>query len=63
MGAMPIYAIVAVLSGGGGALATYTTGDATVVNTVTIEQCMPFIKHERQHCSMECAINELKAKP
>ncbi len=50
----------AVIGGGGTAGVTALNGDETQVNAVTIQQCEPFIRHERRHATMECEIKKME---
>ncbi len=47
-----------VIGGGGTAGVTALNGDETHVNAVTIQQCEPFIRHERRHATMECEMRK-----
>ncbi len=46
------------IGGGGTAGVTALNADDTQVNAVTIQQCEPFIRHERRHATIECELNQ-----
>ena len=53
---MPAVLGLAIGGTGTAGVTSALNGEETQVNNVTIQQCEPFIRHERRHATMECEI-------